>query len=1064
MDLESEEQHDPGLSVENKAESLKKSKISYARDFLLSISQLEICKKLPAGFDASILRWDTRSSGSNDKDGDSQSDWDSFTQDSGRRYGNQSRRPWQNPEHDGLLGSGAFPRPSGYAGAPLTSKVRGDDNYVLNRSSEPYHPPRTYKALPHSRRDPTDSFNDETFGSTECSSQDRAEEERKRRASFELMRKEQQKALQEKLKQVDKRKELVTTDIDSLLENPDHRQSVWSRAGEKSEDHVTPVPQSDLGKHAMPAPAPAPRPLVPPGFATAALEKNVGAKLLVPTSASEVGNALLEDFTQANQTKGPLVGDGPGSDQENGKLSLVSDPSQKQQNEIGTIGGPFAGGNDEDMMPASCFEFSNSSFGFENPTYRTSSVQEARESWVDGTITDFDAGRVTCSSAGVVDQDHAKTILDKLFGNALALNSVGSPSFVEIRFSYLIADLHTDVPVPDKWEADVQWQLIFGFKKCATTELFLQQTQDELTALVASHAEKKINDDTSSSTAKDLLSLIVSNEKGRPMVSTMSNERGIEHVQTISPPENDEVPQKLVSSPTSSAMGIAEPPFCQVKPDVSSKVLTCEDLEQSILAEVNESSAHVQPMQGPWSISDAKVEQKMANVDDLASQHLLSLLHKGSNVKETPSAFSDTGSSGTLSVLGLTGMVDSASLENAETVENSEKSLTLEALFGKAFMKELHSVGAPVSAQRGPISGGAQADVSEPHMLPFSTTDDGRFHYTGSKEYTSKKPGHGRSSLALNHTQEAPSERIQEHWLGFDDRQTKGSNAGAVPGFDDRADVNLDIRLPEEESLINMGDPVNHDARKFMPAGSMARREELISSEAPVDIVDKLAALNVNVKDERPLGHLDSPTVYHSAYNPVESEIQYPHFHGRPSSPQFPPQVNHMRPSFHMLDHHAQRNPQINFIGPDSVHHDLPHGFPPNIFPHPFHGPAGPRFDPAHHSLLQHAAPMPGNFPPTHSLQGLPRGAPPSHPMNHMPGYIPDLTPMQGFPLNHRQPNFGGIGLGIPGTANTGGNHLDVERLIEMELRANAKQMPHAASGHGPGIYGPEIDMAFRHR
>ena len=36
---------------------------------------------------------------------------------------------------------------------------------------------------PHSRRETNDSFNDETFGSLECTSEDRAEEERKRRGN-----------------------------------------------------------------------------------------------------------------------------------------------------------------------------------------------------------------------------------------------------------------------------------------------------------------------------------------------------------------------------------------------------------------------------------------------------------------------------------------------------------------------------------------------------------------------------------------------------------------------------------------------------------------------------------------------------------------------------------------------------------------------------------------------------------------------------------------------------------------------------------------------------------------
>ena len=65
--------------------------------------------------------------------------------DSGRRFGNQSRRSWQTPEHDGLLGSGSFPRPSGYAAGASAPKVRANDHYQLNRSNEPYHPPRPYK-------------------------------------------------------------------------------------------------------------------------------------------------------------------------------------------------------------------------------------------------------------------------------------------------------------------------------------------------------------------------------------------------------------------------------------------------------------------------------------------------------------------------------------------------------------------------------------------------------------------------------------------------------------------------------------------------------------------------------------------------------------------------------------------------------------------------------------------------------------------------------------------------------------------------------------------------------
>ncbi|KAJ6686520.1 CHORISMATE SYNTHASE [Salix purpurea] len=243
MSLQSEDQLGLNQYLETSNEPQKKLKISYAREFLLSLSELDICKKLPSGFDESLPsefkdilqdrfripvssssqssrrndyssspptrgdsgnffrgihgRWDSRSSGRSDRDSDSQSDWDS---DSGRRYINRTRRPWQVPEHDGLLGSGSFPKPSTYAAGPSAPKFRSNDQFQLNRNNEPYQPPRPYKAVPHLHREINDSLNDETFGSSESASEDRAEEERKRRASFESMRKEQHKAFRENQK------------------------------------------------------------------------------------------------------------------------------------------------------------------------------------------------------------------------------------------------------------------------------------------------------------------------------------------------------------------------------------------------------------------------------------------------------------------------------------------------------------------------------------------------------------------------------------------------------------------------------------------------------------------------------------------------------------------------------------------------------------------------------------------------------------------------------------------------------------------------------------------------
>ena len=65
--------------------------------------------------------------------------------DHGRRGANQHQRPGQKPEKDGLLGSGSFPRASGFQGWNSGSKDREEGPHQLQKSSEPYQPPRPFK-------------------------------------------------------------------------------------------------------------------------------------------------------------------------------------------------------------------------------------------------------------------------------------------------------------------------------------------------------------------------------------------------------------------------------------------------------------------------------------------------------------------------------------------------------------------------------------------------------------------------------------------------------------------------------------------------------------------------------------------------------------------------------------------------------------------------------------------------------------------------------------------------------------------------------------------------------
>ncbi|KAE8721325.1 Ribosomal L5P family protein [Hibiscus syriacus] len=310
MSLECEEQHSLDQRADTSKESQKKSRISYARDFLLSLSDLDVCKKLPPGFDKSIFsefedtsqdrqripgtfsayrrnecssspptrgesgnysrgihgRWDSRSSGKSDRDSDTQSDLDS---DPRRRHGNQSQQSCHGPENDGLLGSGSFPRPSGFTAGASAPKFRANDQYHLNKSNEPYHPPRPYKAVPHSRRETHDSYNDETFGSTECTSEDRAEEERTRRD-------------------------------DNGLAN-------------RSKESDEPIPTSNniSEKSFLPVQTLASRPLVPPGFASTILEKNIGGKLQC-TPILHVGSFEMEG--NLTESKGSLLYNGISDD------------------------------------------------------------------------------------------------------------------------------------------------------------------------------------------------------------------------------------------------------------------------------------------------------------------------------------------------------------------------------------------------------------------------------------------------------------------------------------------------------------------------------------------------------------------------------------------------------------------------------------------------------------------------------------------------------------------------------------------------------------------------------
>ncbi|CAL9758992.1 unnamed protein product [Musa acuminata subsp. burmannicoides] len=157
----------------------------------------------------------------------------------------------------------------------------------------------------------------------------------------------------------------------------------------------------------------------------------------------------------------------------------------------------------------------------------------------------------------------------------------------------------------------------------------------------------------------------------------------------------------------------------------------------------------------------------------------------------------------------------------------------------------------------------------------------------------------------------------------------------------------------------------------------------------------------------------------------------------------------------------------MKFIGPEGIHHDPRRNLLENVVPlNTSNYASGPHVEPPDYHLMLQQMPIPGSYPQQLPLPGFPRGVPVPHHLNHMQGYIPEMNNVHNISLHQQHPTYGSLGMGMPGSLiGGGGNHPEaLQRLIDMELRANAKQVHPASAGHIPGIYGPEFDRSFRYR
>lgn len=468
-------------------------------------------------------------------------------------------------------------------------------------------------------------------------------------------------------------------------------------------------------------------------------------------------------------------------------------------------------------------------------------------------------------------------------------------------------------------------------------------------------------------------------------------------------------------------------------------VLTCEDIEKSILSEYSTKTTNMQPVLRSWSSASSNTEQQSAHVGDHASLNLLSMLQKGTEQSTTVNSINHVTSSDKQLVSQEQDMTrvfnEPKGEENGNILPDSGKNLTLETLFGTAFMKELQSVEAPVSVQRGSI-GSARFDTPEPHGLPLPVTDNDTSSSTIDKGGL-QRPGHDYR-VSSNHRQNTKI-REDENWHGFDDSQLKLTSLKphneAVAKHTGYEKV-LEFQVPEEDNLTSAGGNQDHQMFTYTRNGNSINNVNL-SSSTPINIMEKLAAFGP-FKDELGIGGSERLPLRRDSYEQMEPEVSYHNLAVQQSSPLLqPPQMSQMRPLFHHLESHpAQMSSQLKFLGPEPIfNHNSPANpqFSPNMtrpsFQHPNVRVAG--FDVPPQQSVLHQMQMPANVPPH-----FPRGGPLSRNGVQGTSFIHEMNQMQGFPVGPRQPNIGGSGVTVPGKNSNGHFNLfqDNEKIVDVHL------------------------------
>lgn len=483
------------------------------------------------------------------------------------------------------------------------------------------------------------------------------------------------------------------------------------------------------------------------------------------------------------------------------------------------------------------------------------------------------------------------------------------------------------------------------------------------------------------------------------------------------PHRSSELNDQSTMTVLSATNGVSESLQNSSKKDIVQNILTCEDLEQTILSEYGEMGPNVQPTMQGMNITGAKPEKLRAPVDDQASQHLLSLLQKGTSHGIKQKVHADIGISETslpsdFHNVGVS--LYKTSDDDAQDIKNSGKVLTLETLFGTAFMQELQSVEAPVSVQRG-LDGSPHADTLGPQGLAFPVKDNGAFP-SAVDHIRSEKTSDAKNFSASNSRQQMMLDKAQK-WVENDNPQVDFNltrNHSTVASKHGGYDRVVDYQLPEAENFIAANDNLNPQLAKFL-ASSNSRQNETLSSYASGDIAEKLATIGV----ERSALGSDGPAFVHGPLNQLERDAHHDR-HAQTSSPYFHlQQAGHGRPFLQPLDPHlTHMTSQLKFMGPERMIQQDVSGnqqFPANIFRPPFHHPnVGANFELPGHRPMHQQMQFPGSYPPQ-LVNDFPGSTAIPHLTSQASGIMQEPKSISGYPFGPLQPNIGGLGMPIPG-------------------------------------------------